>query len=89
MTTNSTTHTERHRTEWSARSRGTNEHGTWVIGPVLVTVRTVDAVRADGTQCTPSYYVDIDGRHAFGGFAWHLDAEGRPPCGHLTDWARR
>ena len=78
--------TELDRTEWSARRTG----GRSGFGPVLVTVRTTQTVRADGTICTPSYYVSIDGVHAFGGFAWHLGPDGRPPhVGFLTDWARR
>lgn len=77
------------RTLWTARSTGTNEAGVWVIGPVLVEIVTTQLTRPDGTECTPSYYVSIDGRHAFGGFASHLSESGLPPVGSLRDFSPR
>jgi hypothetical protein len=82
-----TTTTEISRRHFLARSTGLNRDGVWVIGPVLVDVVVTQTTRDDGTVCTPSYSVEVDGRHQFGGFAHHLDSQGLPPgAAPLTDW---
>ena len=50
------------------------------IGPAIATVLIAqrNGVSTTGHSYTPSYYVRIDGRHAFGGFAHHLSAAGLP-----------
>lgn len=67
--------TSRKTRRYLARSAGHNNGtGVTVIGPVLV---TLDVVEYEAH--TASYYVSIDGRHQFGGFAHHLnDDDGLP-----------
>lgn len=48
------------------------ERPCYVIGPVLVDI-VVTQTTIDGRVCRPSYSVEIDGRHQFGGFADHFD----------------
>lgn len=66
------TTTELQRTYFHGRSRGYSKGGNWVIGPILVDLVITQTVREDGVVCDPSFSVEIDGRHQFGGFARHL-----------------
>jgi hypothetical protein len=60
-------------------STGHNAGGTWVVGPVLVDVVTWQRTDPTGKrQYRPSYSVEIDGRHQYGGPAEHLSPEGIP-----------
>jgi hypothetical protein len=50
------------------------------FGPAIatVTISQRDGVAPSGGSYTPSYFVSIDGRHAFGGVAAHLTPAGIP-----------
>lgn len=76
---NEVVETSRKTKRYLARSAGHNDgSGVTVIGPVLV---TIDVVTYEAH--TASYYVSIDGRHQFGGFAHHLDHDGLPSARFL------
>jgi hypothetical protein len=70
------TTTEISRRQMIGRSSGHNSAGVYVIGPVLVEI-VVTQTTVDGRVCRPSYSVEIDGRHQFGGFADHFDGRYR------------
>lgn len=49
------------------------------IGPSIITVRITQTRRAgDGRLCRPSYFVEVDGTHQWGGVAEHLPESGVP-----------
>lgn len=77
------TEIERHR--FYATSTGSHSF----IGPVLVDVVVTVTVKDDGTICTPSYYVHFNGKHKFGGFAWHLPADNQIGSGLIYHGKRK
>lgn len=71
------TSVEKSRTSYIGRSRGFGLRGTgYIVGPVLVEHVVTQTTRDDGTVCDPTYSVEIDGQHVFGGFERHVEANG-------------